>query len=414
VFTAAFQAAVITLCASQSAQAELGVKVGEKSRIHADVSTNIIYDSNIDRLDTNRNPNNLDGSDARVVVRPGLELDVPGERLRLLLRTEASINHRFGLNSRPQQTLGGFRGLASARVGSDRSTAQLLFQDTVIRTPTLIGEPGTILADEQVFRAWTNTGKLGVALRPGGGALTFRISYINELQIFDDDAQVNGSSVPDTQTHGGEFDVRYAFLPKTAAFVTVGLAYFDILGDPTNLGVTQTATPFEVVGGIAGQITRRLSTELAAGFGTSLVFRGGAFSSVDDAVNQETVTARARLRYDFSETARMSASYSRVVQPSVLLASIIRNRAELRADALLGGRVGVFALGAYEARDFGVSGASADVVIGDAGVTVYILPWLNVGGRYRVFFQQASEPDPQPLLGDFTRHQAIGSFELRY
>lgn len=405
----------LTLATGQSPTTSAsGIKVGEKSRIHADVSTNVVYDSNIDRLDTNRNPNDLDGSDVRFVVVPGLELDVPGDKLRLFARTEASINHRFGLNSRPQSTLGGFRGTLGGFVGSKTAPVQLNFSDTVIRTPTLISEPGSIQADEQVFRAWTNEGRLGVALRPGGGALTFQVSYLNQLQLFDSDAQVFGQEVPDTQTHGGELDVRYAFLPKTAAFVTVDLSVFDLLGDESSLGVTPTASPLRVVGGLAGQVTPRLSAEVAAGYGNVLVSRGGVFDSVDTALNQETVLARARLRYDISNQARLSLGYLRLAEPSVLLASVVRNRGEFRADFAFGGRLTTFGLVSYENRDFGVEGAEADVIIGDLGVQLFFLQWLSAGARYRVLFQTASEPDPQPLLGDYTRHQLIGSFTARY
>ncbi|MEM1024829.1 MAG: outer membrane beta-barrel protein [Myxococcota bacterium] len=394
---------------------QLGVKVGEKSRVHADVTTSVLYDSNVDRLDTNRNPNDLDGSDGRVVVTPGLELDVPGRKLQLFMRAEGSINHRFGLNSRPQQTLAGFRGIVGAEVGARQAPVALRVRNTIIRTPTLIGEPGTILEDEQVFTAWTNVGRVGLVFRPGGGALEISTTYLNQLQIFDDDSPVDGGALPDTQTHGAELDVRYSFLPKTAAFLTTELSVFDVLGDDTALGQTQTAAPFRVVGGVSGQVSRRLSAEIAAGYGNVLVFDGGAFSSVDNQLNRETVIARTRLRYDVSSQARLTLSFARIAEPILVEAAVVRNRGEFRADAMVASRLLLNALVAYENRNFSASATDANVVIGDAGAEMFVLPWLSFLARYRVFFQDANDDDlPPPFLGDFTRHQIIGAARARY
>lgn len=412
-----------------TASSDRGLPVGEKSRIHAGVRTQIMYDSNVDRLDRRENPNDLSGEDGRFVVSPSLELDVPGRSFGLNLLGAADVSHRFGLSSRPERTTLGFRGSINSFVGSEQSFAQLRLQNELIRSPAILSEPGTIGADEQVFRSWTNIGQLAVEMRPGSGALTFEIAYRNRTQFFDDPDPLDDATVPlaltDSSRHDAFLELRYAFLPRTELFFNGALGFFipsspEVGGAPRD---TLRAAPLELEAGAIGQVTRRISAEVALGYGNTLVFDDDFFSNLASDANQSTLTARARLNYAFSQTAGVSAGFRRSVAPLIRVKSAIRNIADIRANVMIATRLNLSALASYEYREYGETAADgadlrSNTVIADAGFEYFVLDWLSFGGRYRLLWQETNEGTiplgGTPLLGQFERHQIIGTVRATY
>ena len=73
--------------------ATTGFPIGEKSRIHAELTLGVAFDSNVSRLDPDlagdRDP------DGRMLIRPGVSVDVPGCSIRLGLGAHASVNYFF-------------------------------------------------------------------------------------------------------------------------------------------------------------------------------------------------------------------------------------------------------------------------------------------------------------------------------
>src|SRR5262245_57374617 len=76
--------------------ATTGIPIGEKSRIHTELTLGVAFDSNVQRNDPDLVDRDPDG---RLLIRPGIGVDVPGQSLRLGFATHASINYFFGVGN---------------------------------------------------------------------------------------------------------------------------------------------------------------------------------------------------------------------------------------------------------------------------------------------------------------------------
>ena len=398
---------------SAANRADTGFPVGEKSKLHAFAKSSFIFDSNPFRSDQALDVS--DQADFRIVVRPGFEVEVPGRSVELKLRTAGAINYLAGLSSRgDSDVLFGLEGGVDLRVGSDESSVQLLIDDTLVRTPTLIDDPGSIGSDEIVFRNWSNSGKAGVVLRPGGRALEFEFAYLNKLFIYD--------NLDDGIQHGGMFEARYRFLPKTALVFHADFSGYDPSLLSPNSASTLRSTPLNILMSAIGQLTPRISAELGVGYGNTLTWTGDFFSDREDAT-RETVIAVARAKYAFGPMGDVSLAYRRSVDPVIIFDAQSSDAVEL-STKVRAGRLVAQGLVSYENRryggavDDGVEGI--DVIIGDIGADYYFFSFLSSGMKFRII-EQISDQSADPLdpttafvFGEFTRYQFIASTNLRY
>src|SRR5688572_789368 len=78
---------------AQEGGATTGFPIGEKSRIHTELTLGVAFDSNVARLDSD-----ISGTtdpDGRMIIRPGISVDVPGSSVKLGFGTHATINWFF-------------------------------------------------------------------------------------------------------------------------------------------------------------------------------------------------------------------------------------------------------------------------------------------------------------------------------
>lgn len=166
------------------------------------------------------------------------------------------------------------------------------------------------------YRMLTNEARAEIGFHPGGAVRSDRLGFssrlvgIHRLWSYDSQPSLNRSGV------GGLLELKWNFLPKTAAFVTTSIQtvqYAERFAEPadsseetdsqSSLALENVdATPFRVVGGISGLITRRMSLLLQAGWGMSLHDRGESFSSV---------VGEARVTFDMTRRSRSSVGYRR-------------------------------------------------------------------------------------------------------
>lgn len=391
----------LTVSASALAQSPTyGFPIGEKSRIHTNLDLGVGYDSNPDRRTTAL-------SDWRALIRPGLDVNVPGTALALDLGAHLAISQFFGTD--PAATDTTFGGLIGAKLRLGRREAPVGFhlENSLVRTPTYLDDSGTIAADERLYKQWNNQGKAVLGLRPGGGALSFDIGYTNSMAFYDDNA--NGEPLlPWSQRHGAMFDAKLRFLPKTAAVFHADFSFFSV----DEVGGSLESTPYNVTLGLSGQVTPRISTHLALGFGDSLTWSDGFFSGAD-ASSKRTLIATAEGTYDFTESSRLTLGYRRQVQPVIVLSNFRRDALFAQAQVAIGTRLLTKLMAQYEFRNYGLGDRDAQLLTGDARIEYWFFEFLQASLNYRLIRQTTDTPDPV-LLQEYTRHEAFMFVGLRY
>ena len=404
---------------AQHAGATTGFPIGEKSRIHTHLDLAVGVDSNSLRQ---RSPaeGEVGGpdpeSDWKAQIKPGVSVEVPGTSAALSLRSYLLIEQFFGSGSNASDTeVGGSVG-ADLRLGSAKSVVGLELKDTLTRTPFTFEDLGTIGSDELLFPVWYNRGRVNGVLRPGGGALEFRLGYGNEMRFFDE-------QLPDSQRHAAEFEAKLKFLPKTAAIFAADMSFFSAETDPEDgpTGATNRATPYNVWLGLQGQITSRISGLARVGFGDTLSWTGDYFSEVAPQ-NIRTVIAGVNLTYDFFAASSISVGYDRAVRPIILLDTYTSDSVSARLTLGVGDRLAFGLMGIYEHRAFGddpndpsrPADLSSDVVIGDARVEYWFFEFLRAGLAYSVINQSADDASVNLGLYSYTRHQGMLTAGLFY
>ena len=404
----------------------LGFRVGEKSKLHTNLDIATAFDSNsLRREDIEGTPTDeTEGvEDVRLLIRPSIELEVPGRSFEFKFGLGASITQFLGTGSSARdETLFGFDSAINLRVGSKESTVAFYLQNNPVLTPTVLPGLGTIGADERLFPAFTDTGRAYLTVRPGGGALEFDVGYANQFIIYTRD---DPGSPDDGFTNTAFVEGRWKFLPKTAALIYADFSSFDPANPSRDTATTLDSNPISVMLGLRGKVTRTLSAELRAGYGETLVWeRGGSrFSSVDDA-NQRTVVGLASLTWQVMQTAQVYLAYQRSVLPTVVLSSMITDAIRLRGNWSID-RLVLGAYGEVQFRDFGTqtedptaeSEPFATLVFGGARADYYFFDWLMGGLNYRVMLQSSNDEDrafATPVLGGFDRHQVFAQVGFRY
>lgn len=388
------------VASAQNYGAGMGFPIGEKSRIHNNLDLGVAFDSNPSRFDNQGNaPDGGTLSDWRGLIRPGLLIDVPGSSVMLNLRGQVTILQYFGAGTASETTFGGDVG-ARLQLGGDDSFLSFKLEDTLVRTPAFLSEPGTIASDERRFREWNNRGTARITLRPGGRALEFDLGYLNEMVIYD--------NLPASQRHGGLFEARWKFLPKTALVFHTDISTFQPVSDPLN--TTLSALPLRVTLGLVGQVTSKLSAEATVGYED--LFSEDADNSI------RTVIGNAVLTYSFSEISAISAGYRRRVFPVVVLNGYTSDAPFLQAKLGIGGRLIFSLFGQYEFRSY-VGDVGVQVATGDASVEYWFFEFLNASLGYRLMMQNPSQDVPAVMAGtaflqDFNRHQVMFNIGLRY
>ncbi|MCK6548435.1 hypothetical protein L6R52_21485 [Myxococcota bacterium] len=391
----------LTVSASAFAQSPTyGFPIGEKSRIHTNLDLGVGYDSNPDRRTTNI-------SDWRALIRPGLDVNVPGSGLALDLGAHLAISQFFGVDQPSDTTFGGSVA-AKLRLGRREAPVGFQLENTLVRTPDYLDESGTIAADERLYKQWNNQGKAVLALRPGGGALSFDVGYTNTMSFYDDNAQ-GQPLLPWSQRHGAMFDAKLRFLPKTAAVFHADFSFFSV---DEEVGASKESTPYNVTLGLVGQVTPRISTHLAVGFGDTLTWDDGFFSATD-ASNKRTLIATVEGTYDFTEASRLTIGYRRQVQPVIVLSNFRRDALFAQAQVAIGARLLTKLMAQYEFRNYGEGDRDAQLLTGDARIEYWFFEFLQAALNYRLIRQSTDAPDPL-LLQEYTRHEAFMFVGLRY
>ena len=393
-----------------------GFPVGDKSRIHTSLDLGMLFDSNAQRFDVN-DPLGMPGADGpkdswRATVRPRIDLNVPGTSLKLDLGMGLQINRTFANPSSviSGTTFGGDVQLAMT-IGSPDSLVAFRVSNALVRTPVILEELGTIQSDEFRFKEWNDRLDARLTLRPGGRALEFDFGYLFYWQQYDAD------SLDDQHRHGGVFEARWKFFPKTAFVFRGEVTRFIPFEDGEGgFAGTRGGTPIAVTAGAVGQVTAKLSAELTAGYGDTL--------SDDPNLSIRGPIGNAILTYDFTPSTSLSIGYRRHIQPIVVLNSYSADAPFLRFQTAFG-RLILSLYGTYEYRVYESQASDTDEAtksahsgVAEARGEYWFFEWLNAGIRYRFLAQNpTSDQVPTPgefLLQNYVRHQVMLNVGFRY
>ncbi|MFO0725569.1 MAG: hypothetical protein U1E65_17430 [Myxococcota bacterium] len=402
-FFAAFWVASVSVPAladgedSTVARGGPGFPIGTKSRIHTNFDAATGFDSNPPRLEAV--PAN-GVADFKAQFRPSINVDVPGESASFGLQSTLMIEQFFGTSGAKSDTrVGGHVGL-SLNLGSDTSVVGFELNDTLSRTPTFFNDLGQGLATDEInLVQWRNKGLTNLVLRPGGGALEFRLGYGNDLAFYD--------RAPTSQRHLINFEAKLRFLPKTALVFGGDFSFFTPQANGGFLTTGKKSTPLSLTIGLQGQITTLLTATARVGYGDSLVWQGDFFGASAN-TSVRTFIANLHLGYAFTPTSEVDLGYDRTVKPVILNDAYTSDAISARILwGIMGGRLTLGAFGSLEFRTFDARGSQRNV-IGDFRAEYWFLDWLRGLVDYQVINQYADSASALALsLPVYTRHQVL-------
>ncbi|HIA03737.1 MAG TPA: hypothetical protein EYN66_17830 [Myxococcales bacterium] len=407
--------------AAFAGESSLGFPLGEKSRLHTNLTLGVGYDTNPVRADSG---SEFGGTKAR--ISPSIAVSIPGSAFNLGLNGGMNID-QFITGGKPCNAsegngsanssatcLGGYVNLA-VRGGSSNSLLAFELDGGLTASPTDVFAPPrpsvnaaqsnqtSILSDlgadelrHSVFRILASP---KLVLRPGGGALEFRLGYSADLLAFD--------ALGDSSRHRGTFEGKLRFLPRTAAVMNADFASWT---GTDSEGGTISATPYNVSLGLRGQITSRLQTAVSLGYGDALNEEGQG--------QQQGVIARTMLRYLFARNMNISVGYNRGIDNVLRLASFLSNTGFLNASFVVAERLKIELASSFELRTF-ANGSSAQVAIAGLRAGYQFFDFLNANLTYQLLSQavdQSSNMATSQLidLTGYQRHVVMFGIGLRY
>lgn len=403
----------------------MGFPVTQKARLHVGIDTSVGYDTNPFRA-----PSGVPGqtvlADAKAAFRPGLELNVPGSNYAFDLRGGVHIVQFFGTEGSATSRFGGDVG-AGLLLGSGRSVVGFELSNNLTRTPSFFafgsaarpqatgaaGPSGfaNIGADEYSLAQWYNRGLANFVLRPGGGALEFRLGYGNEINAYDDTVTASGTiGNPTAIRHLFNFETKLRFLPRTALVLGADLSLF---GTNNNGGVTREATPLNVSVGVQGQLTERLQLSLRAGYSDALVWNTGFFSGGEAVTNIRTPLIIVGVDYDLGSVA-FGLGYVRNVRPIIFSDAFVVDAFRAKVQWAPGnGRLVLTLGGQAEIRTFAAkSGQFIGIV--DARAEFWFFEFLRAGISNQLLVQQRSNDADPTLAADAVRNLLMAGIGLYY
>jgi hypothetical protein len=269
------------LLASLPAQAAFGngIRVGgSDGRLHPFVELELRYDSDVASFYV---PTAQFSGDLILHVRPGLQLNVPGDTVALDLRAMLDWAQYFGLQDK------------SANVVSTRDLSNLFASVSLGVGFNRRGQVGLEI-DERFARSNRPTAysvatgiisnyndlNLSVPWRPGGGAFTVTAAGDWAIESFEPFKAGQYCGPASTNPYcnsaylsklgynnvGVGLGLNWKFLPKTAALID--LSWFDRIPNSTALSIA--GTGMRAQAGATGLVTTHLAATVKGGYGTTL------------------------------------------------------------------------------------------------------------------------------------------------
>jgi hypothetical protein len=395
-----------------------------RSRLHLGIDAGVGFDTNPYSVSIEES---AFSGDLATRIRPRASVDYPGSTLAF--EGTAMVDYGFlaGIIDPTTRNLLLYQSLLSADVELNRGGA---LRFAVGDSFSWNSDPG-LSSVGLIFNRIHNQLRAGAGLRPGGGALDFKLGYALDIIKYIDVDQTGGGAIDegdlDSMLNTVTFRTDYKFLPRTGFFGSVAVGYN--LFDPFGIGAaTQNpqAFPLTALVGVQGQILAKVAGLASVGYSNPFIIDPNDGLVTAGLIG---VVGQAEIQWAPSPTTRMGGGFQRSFAPAPLYQYVGNNRFYLSLNQLLAGRFALNVNTGYSILEFGEEIVPlSDQPIGRldghldavAGLTYFFTDWFSLGITDKVDWRltNADEASNDPnVVGQnygFIRNQTFILASLAY
>jgi len=394
----------------KSPTGDIGVRLSESAVLHAGVTTEVGYDTNVFYNDTAR------VSSAIMRVLSSLEINNHARdgsaSSSVSYSLGASLTYREYLNDdsnvKAQRAFNPSVGGALALAPSSKFSFGL--SDSFTRTEEPPFGPGT----GTITRSY-NLGVAQMRLAPGGGRIATLLRYTNTLDYYENQELQYASNMG----HDLMLDLSWKWLPKTALYLQGGVGWVGYIDD---LRVTQGRTDsftYRVLAGVRGLITPKLAISLGAGY-SDASYDG----SVGGPSGADSISGAVELSYRLGALTQFGLGYGHTFRNSPIVGTFYNvDSVYAGMNQLIASRLAIGLRGRYEYRRYdGIQSGGMTIERTDNVLTVgaqmdyFIKRWFYAGVVYALTFNSSTEtPATATVTGvDYAKHQILGRVGVLY
>ncbi len=407
--TAALAALLALAPAAAAGTAGNGIRLGgSDGRLHPFLELEGRWDSNVYYA-----ADKASAADVIIHVRPGLELNVPGDLVAVDFAGNLDWAQYLGQSNPDTTDLSELYAEAGLGLTVNRRGALgLELDDDFRRSPTT-----SALVFGTAVVSNLNALRLRVPWKPGGGALVLSAIGGWTLETFEPffdeplcDPVVTPTCDPDVISKlgydeyraGGE--ARWRFLPRTAAVLEGG--WFS--RQPTDAELSPEVTGFDATVGLTGLLTPHLGGTVKLGY--------GAESGAEEDVGG--LLATVELEWTPTQTTSLRLGYGRAhgVDPGTTLSVYSTDRVTAAGKVLFGGRYAARLDARWEHRAYAIASgsATADILTVAPSLEIAVSRWMNVSVGYGYTDRASSFPEWIPEAPAYSYSKSEGWLRLAF
>jgi hypothetical protein len=384
-----------------------GIRLGGSAgRLHPYLDLEGRYDSNVYYA----SESGTTAGDVILHVRPGFQLEVPGELSSVELAANLDWAQYLGVEKSATKDLS--RLYAAAALGltvNRRGAIGLELDDRFFRDPSTSSFvfSGAVISNR-------NDLTLRVPWRPGGGALVISPTLDWSLETFEPFSSCSAQSAQTTSCDSAQLsklgyndvragaEARWKFLPRTSAVLDAG--YFSRV--PNDTSVSQEVSGVQGRAGFSGLVTPHLGATVKLGYADTLGSTPQSYGTFLATIEGEWLASE-------STRVRIGWDHGFGFEPDTVYYLYTSNKIAAAGRWDLAGRYGAKLEAFWERRAYAfVAGKpSADSVRVEPGLEAALSRWINASVAYAYSSRAASKSTPG---FDYTKHEAWLRFVFTY
>ncbi len=392
-------------------QGDIGIRVGDNAVLHAGVTTEVGYDTNVFYDNSSR----IESAVLRVtstleLTNASRDPSIRSTALTYSLAGALAYREYLTDNQDVKAQRAVNPSVSAALAYTPGQSLSFSVSDSFSRTEEAPYGPST----GAIIRDY-NTANAQVRVAPGGGRIAAALRYTNNYDFYENQSLKYASNM----THDLLLDLSWKWLPKTALYLQGGIAWTGYLEPMNATSARFDSYSYRVIGGIRGLITPKLSMGIGAGYADA-VYDGKAASPSGSG----SVSVGVDVSYRPAPFTALGVSYAHGFRNSPIVGTFYEvDTVGVSISQMVASRLALGLGGRYEYRRYaGLSVAGAvvsrkdSILIGGAQADYFIKRWLYAGIVYAITFNDSTEePDTSTVVGvDYTKHQVLGRVGVIY